>query len=171
MKKTAITLLVPGTIILFLLFGANTIFSQVKKESEALISQKRELLASEARIENSRDLEVNIKKYQSDLEKIDKFFIDASAPIEFIEFLESEASGSKISVVISPPVPKEKGDDFWPALEFSLNMKGAFSDFSEFLERLESAPYLVRVVSLSVSKNPESKNNVIAALSIKVYAK
>ena len=78
MKKTTITLLIPGAIILFLLFGAvNIIFSQVKKESENLISQKRELLASEAKIINSRDFEANIKKYQSDLEKIDKLFIDA----------------------------------------------------------------------------------------------
>ena len=172
MKKTTITLLIPGAIILFLLFGAvNTIFSQVKKESENIIFQKKELLASEAKIENFRDFEANVKKYQSDLEKIDKLFIDAAEPIGFIEFLESEASGSKISIAISPPVLKGKGNDFWPALEFAVSIKGSFPDFSEFLERLESAPYLVRVTSLHVNKNPEDKNNIIAALSIKVYAK
>lgn len=147
------------------------IFGQINRGSENLIIQKKELLESEVKIENLHDFKANFKQYQPNLEKIDQLFISISEPVEFIEFLESEASNARLLATISPPALKGKNDDFWPSLEFALDIRGPSPNFLRFLDRLESAPYLIRTVNLSARKDPKIDNNIIAALSIRIYAK
>lgn len=171
-KRTIITSLILGAIILLLIFFAvNPIFSQIKRESGNLIAQKKELLESEAKIKNLRDFQNNLKRYQPNLEKISQLFIDISEPIEFIEFLENEAAYSRLSIAISPPALKKEDSDFWPALEFSLNLNGFFPDFLQFLERLESSPYLIEPMNIGVSKTKDEKEAISATLLLRVYAK
>lgn len=173
-RKTYITLLIFGTAILLLIFFAvNYIFDQTKRESENLTIRKKELLESEAKIKNLQDFKANFKRYQPDLDKVDRLFADISEPIKFIEFLENEALISQLSIVIAPPVLREKDNnkDPWPAFEFSLNLKGFFPNLLRFLERLESAPYLIETVNLNIKKDSEIKDNIIATLLIRAYAK
>ena len=171
-KKIKITLAILSAAILLLLFlVVNPIFSQIVRESDNLVSQKKELLELEGKIANLRDSQEIFRKYQPNLDKIDKLFINASEPIEFIEFLEAEASLSRIVVAISPPVFRDKDGDFWPSLEFSLNASGSFPNFLRFLDRLESAPYLIRAVNLTVRQDPKIENNIAANLSVRIYSK
>lgn len=161
-RKTNITLLILGSIVLFLIFFViNNILSQIKKESENFIIQKKELLESEAKIRNIQDFRANFKQYQPNLEKIGNLFVNTAEPIEFIEFLEGEANASQLSIEIIPSV----------ASEFRLNLKGSFPNFSRFIERLEYGPHLVKPVSLSIRKISNEKDEISAALLIKAYAK
>lgn len=161
-RKTNITLLILGGIVLLLIFFAiNPILGQIKKESENFIVQKTELVESEIKIKNLHDFRTHFKQYQPNLEKIDDLSVDVSEPIEFIEFLEKEAADSQLSIKIAPSA----------TAEFNLNLEGSFSDFSRFLKRLEYGPYLVKPLNLSIRKISDKNNAISAALLIKTFAK
>lgn len=171
-KKTSIASLIFGAVALLLIFlGINPIFGQIKQASENFLNQKKELVELEAKIENLHDFKANFKLYQPNLEKIDKLFADASEPTEFIEFLESEAAISRLSIGIAPFVLKRKEGDFWATLDLNLNLEGSFPNLSRFLERLESAPYLIQMPSLNIRKVSDKKYEISAALLINVYVR
>lgn len=174
-KKTIITLLVlASSVLLLVVFALNPIFSRIKEESQNLVIQKNKVVESEVKIKNIQDFRINFKKYQTNLEKIEGLFINSSEPIEFIEFLESEAVNSRLFIKINPPVATKGSEgDVWPALEWSFDLNGSFPDFLSFLDRLESSPHLIKVVNLSIRSDPKIKNAdaIAAALSIKTYAR
>ena len=171
-RKTNITLLIFGALSLLLIFLViSPLFNQIKSESSNLIAQKNKLAESEVKIKNIQDFEVSFKQYQPNLEKINELFIDISEPIGFIKFLEQEATSSQLSIEIAPPVLKEEKDAPWRSLEFSLNLEGSAPKFLRFLDRLESSPYLVEPLNLSIRKISDINNTIAAILLIKVYAK
>lgn len=161
-RKTYIALLILGVMVLFLiLFAIKPLLSQIKKESENFVMQKKELIELEVKIKNLQDFRSNFKQYQLNLEKIDSLFVDAAEPIEFIEFLEREAADSQLSIEIFP-----SGDR-----EFSLKLEGSFSSLSGFIERLEYGPYLIKPLNLSIRKISNKKNVISAVLLIKTHTK
>src|SRR3989338_11087307 len=169
MKKNSIIFLIFGAIILFLIFFVlNLVFNQIQIESQKIIIQKKEFLESADKIKNIRDFMEKFKQYQPNIEKISNFFINTSEPIEFIEFMEKEAAISRVSVEIAPPVLNPKGGGIWPSLGFNLNIKGTFPNFLEFLDKLESSPYLVRLESASIRRLLDDRGDGVSAeLSIK----
>lgn len=170
-RKTIITSLILGAIVSpLILFVINPIFGQIKIESRNLAVQKKELLELEVKIKNIHDFKANFKQYQPNLEKINQLFVNISEPIEFIEFLENEANDSRLSIEVAPPILRSGDKDSWPALDFSLNLKGSSLNFLRFLERLDSSQHLLETVNLIIRDNPD-KDGITAALLIKVYAK
>jgi len=145
------------------------LFSGIQKESQNFISQKGELAKLEKKIQNLKNFQIFGKEYLVNLEKIEKLFIPSSEPLEFIEFLEKEGENSNLDIEILP-FALEKKDKPWPSMNFRLSLIGAFSDFLKFLERLESAPYLIDVLNLNVVKEEEEPETKITLL-IKVYTK
>lgn len=172
-RKTNITLLILGFLALFfIIFVVNPIFGGIKEESQNLIAQKNQLAEFEVKINNLQDFKSNFDKYRSDLEKIDGLLIDPAEPIGFIEFLETEATSSRLSIKIAPPVLQKATDGSWPVMDFRLNLEGGYPGFLRFLERLESSPYLINVVNLNTRKSPDIKSNdIMSDLLINVYAK
>ena len=172
-KRTIITLFILGAVISFLvLFAIKPIFGQIKTESGNFAIQKKELLESDIKAQNIRDFNDNFKQYQPNLEKMGSIFLNISEPIEFIQFLEKEAEDSRLSIEIAPPVFKGGDNDSWPVFDFSLSLKGSFPNLLRFLERIDSAQYLVEIVKLTIGKNSDKTDSgVTAALLIKVYAK
>jgi len=171
-RKTVVTLLILSLAVLLLIFFVlNPTLGRVRKESQNLIAQKNKIFESETKIKNLQHFKDNSSQYQPNLEKISQLFINISEPIGFIEFLEGEALDSQLSIEIAPLILRKAAEGSWPALEFNLDMKGSFPNFLRFLNRLESGPYLIEATNLSVRKNPEIKENIIAILSVRVYAK
>lgn len=143
--------------------------AEIKKEQESL-----DLLGAKTQILG------NFKnKYQAsqDAQKIKDFFIDPEAPISFITFLEKMAKEENVSLDISllPPSKKEK-EGISPGLRFLLRGEGLFLSFYNFLARLERAPYLIEIESLTLQKQQEQEQKEMPSdildfsLSLKVYA-
>ncbi len=172
-KRTIITLLILGAVISFLvLFVIKQIFGQIETESGNFAVQKKELLESDIKAQNIRDFNDNFKQYQPNLEKIGGIFLNISEPIEFIQFLEKEAGDSHLSIEIAPPVFRGGDKDSWSAFDFSLSLKGSSPNLLRFLERIDSAQYLVETVKLTIGKNSDKTGvDATATLLIKVYAK
>lgn len=154
------------------------LFQDIKTKSEGLILQKERLAEFERKIKNIKEFQAFYREHQVDLEKINALFLNSEMPVDFIEFLEGEAENSRLKIKISSSgISHGAAADFWPSLNFQVTLSGPSSNFLNFLEKLESGPYLIEVVNLNLSK-PSKKEfiggeagDISANFSIKVYTK
>lgn len=168
--------------ILLLAFIVFPLLKGIKKSSEAFLSEKNKIVSLSKEKESRETLEDLYKNYQSDLDKIEKVFVDSEVPIEFINFLERTASTSNARLKILSMAIEKEGEGLWPSLSFQLSVIGSFPDFSGFLEKLESSSYLIETIKLSTralsEKETKSKEfegfvstDTNTLLSIKVFAR
>lgn len=157
------------SIVLLVVFGIYPLFTEIKKNSQEVILEKKTLLSLEAKTEDLEKFKNFYKDIEPNLEKIDNLFIDSETPVEFIGFLEKINRDCELSLKISltPPIRLEK--DSWPSVTFQMNSIGSFPYFLKFLEKLESSPYLIEIQNLSVNKL--EKGDIQANFSLKVFAK
>ena len=153
--------------VLIFIFGVYPIFKDIEKNSEELVSQKKELVILEAQITNLEKFKIVYKNLEDILERIQGLFVDARVPVDFIRFLENTAESSSLDISISPTSSGKFGNDYWQSLIFQISSRGSFPNFLRFLEKLENSPYLIEIQSLNISRDGE---NVRAVFSIKVFA-
>ncbi len=135
--------------ILLIVFIVFPLFEEVKKNSEAFLLEKNKIASLSKEKEGREKIEGLYKNYQSDLEEIEKVFVDPEVPIEFIGFLEKTATVSQIQLKILSMTQKIEKKDPWPGLSFQLSAVGSFPDFLRFLEKLENSPYLIETLELN----------------------
>ena len=169
-QKTTTTSIIFGIIFLLLiLLIISPLFNKIKEESDNLIAQKKTLIELSNKTENLNKFQTNYQAYQPNFKKIDQLFIDPEEPIDFIKFLEKEASDFQLSIEISPQPTKEVKGDLWPSMNFRLALLGSFPNFLRFLEKLESSSYLINISNLSLTLTKETTRDVSASFLIKIY--
>jgi len=155
------------------------LIKEIKIKSEEFLQEKQVLTQLKIKTENLKKAQTLYTEYQSKFEKIKSLFIDPREPINFVEFLERESNNSNLSIGMSINPAKEIKGDPWPSMNFQLTLKGTFPNFLEFLEKLESAPYLIEFQNLNIRKLSEkesqeegiSEGGIVATLLLKVYTK
>ena len=157
-------------IVLFIVLVIYPLFTAIQEESVDFASQRAELAKLEMKTESLRNFQKSFQTYQPDFDKIEELFIDASEPVDFIDFLEKEADKFDLSLEILP-LAFQPDDEPWPSMNFKLSFEGNFSAFLNFIERLESAPYLIKIVKMDASSGDEGKPGTSIGLLIKVYAR
>lgn len=105
-------------VILVIVFITYPLFTEIKNNSQELISQKKSLAIFKAKIENLEDFKGFYKEFKQDLQKIDNLFIDPKMPIEFISFLERNAEECQTKIKISSTSPKKQKRTLGPSLLF-----------------------------------------------------
>lgn len=178
-KKTTISLVGFGIMILaFAIALIWPLLGQIKKESEDIVLQKKELALLEAKTQNLKKFQTRYKTYQPAITKINQLFISPTELISFIEFLEEEAVKFHLLIDITSLAPREKKTAALPSLDFQLNLVGSFPDFLKFLTKLENGSYLVEVANLSIRRLAKEvpqqagqEGNVNVSFLIKVYTK
>ena len=174
-RKTILTLVILVALnLVLIIFLIYPLFSQIKKESADFISEKNKLIEFENKDKNLSELKSNYKKYQAYSEKIDGLLVDSAEPIKFIEFLEKEAENSTITIEISPSLPQRLGSDPWPSMNFQMIAVGSFPNLLKYLEKLESAPYLIEIVNFNIGeatqKETKTGEQLAATFLIKAYS-
>jgi len=159
------------------------LLENIKNNSKEIISQKKEILSLENKINDIKEFKKNYAKIKLNLEKIETLFTNLEAPIDFISFLEKTSEDCHLIIKIVPAaITKEKGEEPWSSLSFSITSAGSFPNFLRFLEKLESGPYLTEVQNLSIKrlqdtelKSKEFENlslgDIQASFLIKVFAR
>ncbi len=155
-------------VILIIVFVVSPTFKDIRNNSQELISGKEKLASLESKIGNLNKLKATYKEFEPKLAEIDELFVNSELPVEFISFLEKIAKDIKVDIKISPaPLG---GKDTWSFISFQISAISSFPNFLSFLEKLETAPYLIEIQNLNISQT--SKTEVISAnLSIKVYTR
>lgn len=174
-----ITIFLGITILLFFLV-ISPLFKGIKKNSADIILIKKELISLDSQTKNLEEFRKFYQKNQSDLEKINKLFINPEIPIDFVNFLEKAAQDSKISIKISLSQYGGTKKDTWPSIQFQISASGPFTDFLKFIEKIETSPYLIEIQNLNINRSTETSPSltgpketprveVKANLTIKVY--
>ncbi len=164
-RKIIVISIVFGAVTLSLIFLViRPLLSGVKKNSQELILAKKELVSFKTKskkFEQSKKVYVSLK---TDLEKIDELFINSDVPIDLIKFWRETAKDSGLLIDISPTSLETSETALWDSIGFRLSLTGYFSDFLKFLEKIETAPYLIEIQNLSAKTFKQF-------LTIKVYIK
>ena len=146
-KKTYITLAAFSSIhLLLILFVIFPLFQDITKGAKELLSKREKLASLEVKTQKAAVLRKKLQVLKSDLEKIQNLFVDFQMPIEFLQFLEETAKNCDVSVDISLLGKREK------ELDLRLSLIGTFPNCLKFLDKLESAPYLVKIGDFTARK-------------------
>jgi len=166
-------LIILGIIAIFLVAGAvRPIFLSIRQDSQNIIIQKSALINLEKNNENIKNFQSAYSIYQANFKKLDQLFVDRETPVDFIEFLEQEANHSKLTIELTPSSLKADENDIWPSTIFQVDMTGHFQNFLEFLDRIESSPYLIVLSDFNLNKPTKNANNEIdVAFQMKVCTK
>ena len=180
-KQILISITIFGLIVLFLvLFAVCPLFKEIKKNSESFILTKKELTSLEVQSKNLGEFKKIYQENLQNIEKIDNLFINSQVPIDFIGFLEKISQDSNVSIKISLLASKER--DIWPSSQFQILSTGSFNNFSKFLEKIETASYLIEIKNISINRATENElksegskglvtGDIKANLLIKVFTK
>jgi len=165
MKKIIVISIIFGIVAIILLcFVIYPLLSGVKKNSQDLILAKKELISFKAETEEFEQSKKVYGSLKTDLEKIDELFIDSDVPINLIKFWRKTAEDSGLLIDISPTSLEVSETVLWASIGFRLNLIGSFPKFLKFLEKIETALYLIEIQNLSAKGSEQF-------LTIKVYIK
>jgi hypothetical protein len=144
------------------------LFEVVAKDSQNLFEVKKDIVLLEEKKANFNTLKEDYQNHQKEIGEIDRLFIDAEAPIDFIEFLENISVASGLKIKITPGVAVKIKGDVWPSVNFQISGEGEASEILKFTEKLENGPYLLRISGFNLNK-PEKSEKAEVSLVIRVY--
>ncbi len=164
--------------ILFLLpaFGA---ISASLKELDAV---KHERVSIEFQRSANLDFIKNLTDIERNMKKTDALFINADAPLGFVNFLETLAARHDLLIEIHSAEEK-RAEIPRGFVGLRASVAGVFPDIGRFIAQLETAPYLIEINNLQISESsaaPQKSSErggsgisgeVISTISFKVYAK
>ncbi|PIR71899.1 MAG: hypothetical protein COU42_03110 [Candidatus Nealsonbacteria bacterium CG10_big_fil_rev_8_21_14_0_10_36_24] len=170
--------------LLLIVFLVYPFLKDIQQVSDELILLREKLFLAKSEFEKSEQFKQGYKGLESDLNKIQQFFINPEVPIDLIEFWEKTAAGAGLSINIVPTSLSAVAleSEPWSSLIFRLNLTGSFPNFLKFLQKTERGPYLIEVQDINVKKLTEreigskgyenfSIGDVFVNLVIKVFSK
>lgn len=102
-----------------------------------------------------------LQKNSDNLKKNNQFvqgaFIDSSAPVQFMEFLEKQAQDHHLSLAASLFNLSETKNDLWPAIGVRLKIEGRLADCLRFMETIENSHWVIAVTRFDLQKIKEEE--------------
>ena len=167
------------SLILFLNFS---LVRDIRESSRQFDLQRKALILFQKQLQEFEDFKSHSGFYQSNLEAIEKLFVDPEAPVDFIQFLEEESQNLSLLIKISPAqiIPKEK--DPWQSIGFRVSLTGSSPNCLKFLEKLQASPWLLEIQRIEARRISEkelqseelkdfSLGDIFFSIILKVYTK
>ncbi len=181
-RKLYLTFAVFGCIFAALIIcGILPLFTKVRDNSRDLVRQKTALNLFQAQLSSLADFQKKYPLYQEYLTKIKNSFVDPTAPINFMEFLEAQAEKAGLRIKISALSSSQTSPGFWLSTQLEISLAGSLKNCLRFLEELQHSPWLVEIFELSIGRLHESvfgreesksltPNDMYCAVSLKVFS-
>ncbi len=146
--------LLSGFLVVFLIIPT---YKDIQGSLEQITAQKQEIALLERKVRDVEEFKKDYPEIKKSLEKIEVLFAKSEAPVSFISFLEKSSQSSLAPIEISYSLARKKDTDPWPSMTFLVNSGAPSFSFFQFLEKIESGPYLTEVTNLNISKLKEEK--------------
>lgn len=127
------------------------LIKDIEENANQVFASRKELVSLEAQTRAFLPLKAEYEKFRPYFNKTELLFVDGSAPLGFIEFLEKIGRDSDISLEIRPASSLKK-DVPWTSVDFHLTLLGPFPKCLQFVEKLENSPYLIEIQDLTARK-------------------
>lgn len=146
-------------IIVYLVLTTVVFYFLVNPAIEDVKSLRLEILSKKIDIEKNINKEINkselgakLRKIEADIEKFNKIFINKDRDLEFITTLEGIADENNISQYISINTSTYNNENAYNIIPITLNATGNFENSMEYLKKLETSMYYIKITSLSLEK-------------------
>ena len=160
-------------VILIIAFVIVPLFKSIGNNSKEIAIQKQKIVLLEYEGTSLKENESFQESSQRFIQEVNKLFIDAEVPLEFVNFLENTSQECQLIIDILPNFETKKEKDSWSYSNFQLVSSGSFSNFLKFLEKMENSPYLIDVQNINISRlgsqGEEGQANVKDSFAIKVF--
>ena len=165
-----------GIAIAFSVIVVYPIFQGISKDHNAVIEQKRALAQMNENRMRSYEFERISEEYAEEFSRVEDLFIDSETPVSFFLFLEDTAALFELQVEKNPGNIQQAEGDAWRSFEMRLMGEGLYSNFLAFLQKIENAPYLIEVKTLTITGNESLLNeqpsgHIEFSLSLKVFTR
>ena len=184
LKRKIFFILIAIILIVFslMLLLVISLMKDIQRNSQEFLLERKTLAAMEREFQEFENFEKNAAFYQSNLEKLDKLFLNPEVPIDFIQFLEEESKNVDLLIKISPSIITSRESDPWESIGFQILLTGSFPNCLKFLEKLQVSPWLLEVQRTEVRRIAEkefqleklegfSLGDVSFSIILKVYTK
>ncbi|MDO8265128.1 MAG: hypothetical protein Q7T34_02030, partial [Candidatus Parcubacteria bacterium] len=141
--------LIAGMVSIFLIYP---IFNSIAESSAEIELRADDLARLNQEAENIREFQSFSKENRQDIDKIGEAFVDPENPLEFIEFIESQADLLGLVVKITPNEAVKKEGEVFPSMVFNLSVIGKFSNFMVLLKKMESSGFLISTTGLNIKR-------------------
>lgn len=145
--------------LLLFIFLIYPTFKEIKKNSNAILSNKNQAVLTEAEMGELDDFKRKYQSYKPKLEVIEKLFVNSKNPIDFVKFLEKISVDYKLVSDINLIPSQNKSEDGFLLSTFQISSKGDISNVLKFIEKLEMGPYLIEVQKVNARKLVKNTNN------------
>ena len=176
-KTYGFPILTTAAIAIFTLFAIKPTVETILSLQKDLENQKQILVRA---TEKSENLSKGITNYRSidpgKLSKVQTLLPDNPKVQSVIEVLEESAKipQASVSAIQFQPLSFEKNSKSINSLEeiqFTYNIEGSFSTLSSILQKLQSAPRLISIDSVTINKLEGSNNLLMNVLGKAYYIK
>ncbi len=139
--------LLVGIIALYF-FGLKFAFAMLSNKANEVFSKRSELEGIGLKKMTKDVLIKNLKDTEVDKLLLDKFFVQDSNIVQFLEVLEKTASNYGVKYYEITPLSKDKSNK----IAFSVSVYGSFSSFMKFLTAVENLDYFSKIRSINIIK-------------------
>jgi len=184
LKRKIFSILIILIVIAFslMLLLVISLIKDIKRNSQEFVLERKTLTLLERQFQEFENFKKSPAFYQTNLEKLDKLFLNPEVHIDFIQFLEKEAGNLNLSIKISPSIVTSRKTDPWENIGFQIMLTGPPPNCLAFLEKLQKSPWLFEVEKLEVRRISEkelqleelkdfSLGDVFSSLILKFYTK
>jgi len=141
-----------GISILIIVFSIYPLFKSINDNAVELSFKKQDVLYLDNKLENIDEFQRNYKEIKGNLEKGENLFAASEAPVDFIGFLEEISEKTYVSIKIAPSALSKAFNDPWFSMVFQIKTISGFRNFLEFVEKLETGPYLTQIKNLNITR-------------------
>jgi len=147
------------------------VFHGVLEDYKQVLAHKREILQLEEDGKSTNEFEMLAGQYEKEFVRLQGFFVDSKIPIAFFRFLDETAALLNVQIEKSPGVSQKLEGDRWPSFEVRLAGGGAYLSVMAFLQKIENAPYLLEVKTLTLSTEKGFGGEIGFSMSLKIFTK
>lgn len=145
------------------------VLMQTQAKTVSLLKDQQKQLEQDQRIVSSS--EQIYSQYENDIQKILDVFPNDETVLDFLQMFEklTKDNSEESTVKLASPDPLPEGDQLF--LLFSITMKTDNTRLDEFLDALETMPYITRILSMNVVFSQANADEINASLALKLYVK
>ncbi|MDD5750346.1 MAG: hypothetical protein PHU56_01690 [Candidatus Pacebacteria bacterium] len=115
------------------------------------------------------DFQKNIDDLKNYTDIVQSAFIDSSAPVQFLKFLEKQAARYDLQLTTSPFDSPAVKEDIWSSVGVRVKAEGDLADCLRLVEALENSQWVINITRLDLQK-AASDDDSQAALSLDIRA-
>lgn len=157
MKRTLYTLVTIDIlfVVVFTFAFILPLVKNIRASVQLAVAQREEFARVQILKDEIRRFRVFTERYGDDIAAVRSSFIDPATPIDFVKFLERNASQGNVKLTVAPGVVKKESGNARPFLEFQISGTGPYPGVITMLKSTERAPFMVSLSSASIQRTEQ----------------